>query len=841
MKKRKHVNRRLTAALLAAAMVGSLGASAAIAKTSTPVSAAAAEQAPDNYRVIAYVTQWDWPGTDDPMVEGDAVSGVDLSSVTHINYAFGHIVNAQGSNYSNGFTGAVDVPDPDKLRALVKLKEQKPDLKVLLSVGGWGMDGFCPIVNDPQLRQNFVKSCTEIMKEYGLDGIDLDYEYPGTSGDALDKLVCPHAVAEGGADETNGHIDGDAYLELFKDFRNYEEFGWDHLLTIASGVGYDWMCSVSIGEYANYLDFINIMCYDLFGDWEDHSNFNANLYPSLTNALSYDVVCNRLAYRGYPRDIMNIGIPIYGRDRVSTGAASWLTYDQIADLIDQGLVSNLDPTTKASLATGTVDGRKYEITYDGLEDIKLKTEWIQDNGFGGAMYWDYSNDYKHDSVLTKAVWDGLNGSGRKSDPPAPSPRYVNTTSYPAWKSYQDYSDIADKVWYNGKVYQKADQWGSHQGTYGWTPTFAPEFAMDSTYYNLYNKKLPGASLTYQAEWKVVEDLTADSAVARGEANKTPGAVDSTALRVQSGTPNMEYAKPGSTITWDMDISGGSGKYTVTNQVWFNGLKYSTAAGDVDTELRRTGGPYPLAGTGGEGEKKDKIDCTPATGTTAKNRVSATFAEEGEYLILTQVTDSDGKMAAAFSQKVHITNDVIPLIARVSASTSGFVNKKAQAVTWTANAQNAAGNVTYKIDIYKDGQLYAEGSEGTAETVTLTLKEAGEYSARVTVNDTTATASAEGGKVVVKEYKPLAITKLEQQGSAAVGSTVTFNVAAENGTPTYRYSYYATKGGKVYLNVKDSVSTSVAFKPTEAGTYQIRVYVTDRKNERAVKTIKLTVK
>lgn len=837
MKNRKQAKRRLTAGLLAAIMAGSLGASATIAKTSATVNAAAGEQAPKDYRVIAYVTQWDWPGTDDPMIDDDAVSGVDVSTVTHINYAFGHIVNAQGSNYNNGFTGAVDVPDPDKLRALVKLKEKKSDLKVLLSVGGWGMDGFCPIVNDPQLRKNFVKSCTEIMKQYGLDGIDLDYEYPGTSGDELDKLVCPHAVPEGGADETNGHIDGDAYLELFKDFRNYEEFGWDHLLTIASGVGYDWMCSAPIADYPNYLDFINIMCYDLYGDWEDHSDFNANLYPSATNPLSYDVCCNRLAYRGYPRDIMNIGIPVYGRDRKSTGLGSWLTYDQIADLIDQGLVSKLDPTTKASLATGVVDGREYAITYDALEDVKLKTDWIQDNGFGGGMYWDYSNDYKHDSIVTKAVWDGLNGSGRKIAPSAPSPRYVNTTSYPEWKSYMDLENQPSKVWYNGKVYQKAgDEWSSpeHQGTWGWTPAFAPEYAMDSSHYNLYNKKIPGATLSYQGEWKMVEDHTAESVVARGEAVKLPGTVDKNALQVASATPSMQYARPGATVSWDMNITGGSAPYTVTNQVWFNALKYSTTAGDVDTELRRTGGPYPLAGSGGEGEKKNKIDCTPVSGTSGKNTVSATFNEEGDYLILTQVTDASGKMAAEFSQIAHITNDVIPFIARVTADTSEFVNKKAQTVTWTASAQNAEGTVSYKIDIYKDGVLYSAGIMSSSDTRSLTLQDAGVYTAKVTANDGTSTASAEGGTVVVKQYKPLAITTLKQNGNM-------IEAAAENGTAPYRYSYYATKDGKVYLSVANSISPSVEFKPVEAGTYQIRVYVTDRKNERAVKTMNITVR
>ena len=841
MKVKTHFGRRACAAALAAIMAVPAAVAGIQANQVNP-EAAVAEAAPDDYRVIAYVTQWNWPGTDDPMVEGDAVANVDVSTVTHINYAFGHIVNAQGSNYSNGFTGAVDVPDPDKLRALVKLKEKNPDLKVLLSVGGWGMDGFCPIVNDAKLRQNFVKSCTEIMKEFGLDGIDLDYEYPGTSADKYDKLVCPHALSEGGADERNGHNDGDMYLELFKDFRNYEEFGWDHLLTIASGVGYDWMVSVPTGDIPNYLDFINIMCYDLYGDWTDHSDFNANLYPTANNPLSYDVVCNRLAYRGYPRDIMNIGLPIYGRDRkMGKGDASWLTYDQIMDLVDQGLTVKLDPTAKASIASGTVDGRTYEVTFDSKEDIKLKCDWIQDSGFGGGMYWEYSQDTQHGSELTKYIWDCLNGSGRKKNPPAPSPRYVNTTSYPEWKSYLALNSSggnAETVWYNGKVY-KCPVYTYHQGTYGWIPTFAPEYALDGTYYSEFASHIPSVSSSYSKEWELVEDLTAQSAVPRGEASKTPGKVDSSALQVRSSAPSSLYAKPGATISWDMNVSGGSGSYQITNQVWFIGQKYDVD-GYVKTEKRRTGGPYPLAGAGGTGETMNKISCTPESTTDANNKVSATFNDEGEYLIFTQVTDSTGKMAAKFSQIVNITNEEIPLIATVSASTNGFTDQKAQNVTWTANAEGANGEVTYKIDIYKDGVLYSEGTQGTSNTRTLSLQQAGTYTAKVTVKDSAVSASTEGGKVVVTKYMPLELTSLTTDGNTSVGNTITLTATAANGTAPYKYSFYVTKGGKVITSRANGITNTFNFKPTEAGTYQIRAYVTDRNGKRAVKAINLKI-
>lgn len=828
-----------------------------------PTSASAAytaDPAPENYRVIGYVTQWHWPGTDDPMVEGDAVaSDIDATKLTHINYAFGHIVNSQGSNYKTGFTGAVDVPDPDKLRALVKLKEQNPDLKVLLSVGGWGMDGFCPIVHDATLRQNFVKSCTEIMKTYGLDGIDIDYEYPGTSADRYDRLTCEHADSNFGAKEGTGYVDGDAYLELMKDFRNYSEFGWDHLLTIASGVGWDWMVSCPTGDYPNYLDFINIMCYDLYGDWTDHSEFNANLYPTSTNNLSYDVVCNRLVYRGYPRDIMNIGIPIYGRDRkyrastatpgtTGLGDDSWLTYDQIADLLDQGLTRTLDSEAKASIASGTVNGRTYEITYDDVEDIKLKTDWIQDNGFGGGMFWEYWQDTAHDSVLTKAIWDGLNGSGRKKNPPTPSPYYINNTSYPTWKSNKTKDEQkTGNVFYNGKVYQRnSEEWGYHY-EYGWLPCFAPEYALDTTYYNKYvseNCKNPGTSVPTAGEWVLVEDISSTTAFARGEAKKTPGSVDSTALQIDSAVPSTQYALPGSTVTWDINVKGGSGSYSsITNQVWFLGQKYGESpwTGNPDGyskyEKRKTGGPYPNPSEDKYvGETRNAVSCTNASTTAASHTVSATFPEEGEYLILTQVTDSTGKMAAMYSQTVMITTDMPAITASVALDKSGTILTGTE-VTATVTTTSDSPVTSYKYEVY-NGKTVVSTETTTSATYKFTPATAGTYKVVVTASNASGSASATSPSVNV--FQPLAITSLTTTGSVTTGKAATFTCTAEGGAGGNQYSYYLVKGGKVYASVAYTSSTTFTFTVSEAGAYTLCAYCQDITGTRVSKRVTVNV-
>ena len=108
---------------------------------------------------MAYVTSW----TDEIP---------DPSHMTHINYAFGHV--------NDSFNG-VRVDNPDRLRSIVALKKQNPALKVLVSVGGWGSGRFSEMAADPKNRKAFANSCKKLVKDFNLDGIDIDWEYPTSS------------------------------------------------------------------------------------------------------------------------------------------------------------------------------------------------------------------------------------------------------------------------------------------------------------------------------------------------------------------------------------------------------------------------------------------------------------------------------------------------------------------------------------------------------------------------------------------------------------------------------------------------------------------------------------
>ena len=130
------------------------------------VTAYAKQGKTDNMVVVAYVTSWT-NEVPDPTV------------MTHINYAFGHV--------SDSFD-AVRIDNPDRLRMIVGLKQQKPSLKVMLSVGGWGSGRFSEMASSEQNRKAFAKDCRRKVDEFGLDGIDIDWEYPTQGGATTRKI-----------------------------------------------------------------------------------------------------------------------------------------------------------------------------------------------------------------------------------------------------------------------------------------------------------------------------------------------------------------------------------------------------------------------------------------------------------------------------------------------------------------------------------------------------------------------------------------------------------------------------------------------------------------------------
>ncbi len=135
------------------------------------------------------------------------VTKEDAEKLTHINVAFGLVA-----------ADAVSVSHLKNLACLKTIKAYNPNIKILLSVGGWGVDGFSEAASTLQGRRKFAETAVDALKTFGFDGIDIDWEYPGYSEADIqsspdDKFIFTHLLQEiREAIDKQGEKDGKCYL-----------------------------------------------------------------------------------------------------------------------------------------------------------------------------------------------------------------------------------------------------------------------------------------------------------------------------------------------------------------------------------------------------------------------------------------------------------------------------------------------------------------------------------------------------------------------------------------------------------------------------------------------------
>jgi len=322
---------------------------------------------------------------------------IDVSGITHINYAFGNIRNGEAVFDTTKIDGKrLTTDDIVKLNGL---KAKNPKLKVLVSIGGWTWSkGFSDAALNAESRDKFAKSCARFVKEYNLDGIDLDWEYPNQSGagnthrpdDVHNFTLMLKAVRQ--------------ELDLLADEQGENKH---YLLTIATGADQIYVDNTELGELDKYLDFLNIMTYDFYNGWHKVNGHHSNLYPSAKPELDMNSVVNAIDLHvkaGFPANKINLGIPFYGRiwngvevtgDDILFNKAE--TVGMGIDYIDfcqninaNGYTRYWDDQAKAPYLWNAEE--KTFISYEDEESIALKVEYLKKRGLGGAMFWEYSAD-----------------------------------------------------------------------------------------------------------------------------------------------------------------------------------------------------------------------------------------------------------------------------------------------------------------------------------------------------------------------------------------------------------------------------------------------------------------
>ena len=213
----------------------------------------------------------------------------DVRALTVINIAFGLIRD-----------GEVVWDAKDARDGIVSIRKSNPELKIVLSVGGWGADGFSQAARTKEGRERFAASALAIVKEYGLDGIDIDWEYPGTSlaGIASDR-----------SDKENYTL---LLAELRKTLDAYRE---GMLVTTAVGGDVYFALQTDMKEASRYLDYVQLMAYDLQGGFQKATGHHAALYfgsRNMSDACA-DKAVRLFMEAGVPAEKIVLGIPFYSR------------------------------------------------------------------------------------------------------------------------------------------------------------------------------------------------------------------------------------------------------------------------------------------------------------------------------------------------------------------------------------------------------------------------------------------------------------------------------------------------------------------------------------------------
>lgn len=363
--------------------------------------------------VIGYYETW--------LSDAQGCSKADLGrvptgSVSHINTAFGYIdpgtfdiVPMEGANVSI-------------YRNVAGLKGQDPNLKVWLSLGGWDFSNndtkwqpvFGDISSSSANRSKFIAALIKFMREWGFDGVDLDWEYPG----APDRRGNPE--------------DGKNYLFLVQDIRTaFDDMGKGWGVSFTAPASYWYMRWFNIESMAQYVDWINLMSYDLHGSWDSLGNWIGPHVYAHTNMTEIKSALQLLWRNNVPAEKVNLGLAFYGRSytledpecdtpgcvftdpgrpyRCGT-QGGYLPYKDIAEIRKAKDAHEVhDEETGAMYMTYDHD---QWVSFDTPETLKAKVDYANEIGLRGIFIWAIDQDTENLDLLKGVMGDkGLDHFG----------------------------------------------------------------------------------------------------------------------------------------------------------------------------------------------------------------------------------------------------------------------------------------------------------------------------------------------------------------------------------------------------------------------------------------------
>ena len=328
------------------------------------------------------------------------ITEADLKRLDYIHISFA-LINKQGEVYwdQKGTEGV-----------LSKLRTINPDIKIVISIGGWGADGFSQAAATKESRQKFIDTAMKIMQDNDMDGIDIDWEYPCSSQAGI----------------ASSPDDKETFTLLIKELRErIDACGKGQTLSIAAGALRSYIDGTDMKEVQKYLDYVQLMTYDFFSSFSPTTGHHANLYADGTPEAvktSSDLAVKMFVEAGVPIGKIVMGAAFYGRSWVGvsgennglrqpadcTGRKDFKRgygYHAICKMLETGEGNFTYYWDDAAKAAYLYNGDCF-ITYEDKRALAHKVEYVKEHQMKGIMFWEYSEDKTR--TLVEHLYNELN-------------------------------------------------------------------------------------------------------------------------------------------------------------------------------------------------------------------------------------------------------------------------------------------------------------------------------------------------------------------------------------------------------------------------------------------------
>ncbi|XP_071105825.1 chitotriosidase-1-like [Haliotis cracherodii] len=318
----------------------------------------------------------------DPVAFNPEDVGVNLC--THLSYAFAEI-DTSGTKIIPGDPS----DDPVMYNRFTSLKKQDPNLKLLLSIGGWTgkLKEFSTLASTDSNINTFARNAITFLRSRNFDGLDIDWEFPATRGSPpSDKQRFTRMI------------------QLIRQAFETEasQTGKDRLLLTAALGPSPYRVNVSYEavKVASHLDLINLMTYDMHGGWEEIQTaaHHSALYGTPTDkTYNVDYLATYWAQLGVPKDKILLGLPFYsrtytlaggnvigpGKAGTYSGENGTLAYYEVCKILQDGATGQRIDAQKVPFLVS----KNQWVGYDDEKSLAAKVKYVIDNGFGGVMVW----------------------------------------------------------------------------------------------------------------------------------------------------------------------------------------------------------------------------------------------------------------------------------------------------------------------------------------------------------------------------------------------------------------------------------------------------------------------